>query len=289
MSKNREKVMLDLQRLLASQNFQSKEEAEKFMDTLKGRPIGEGPSATPEGRAQDLIYEAREMRSALEADKKIFSALKLDPECVEAFEYMAEFAASPLQSLIFYRNGVNAGRRKLGEKFFEENRGRFWGLHETRPFMRCLFGYAMTLYELDEKHAALNLFKELLTLNPNDNQGARDYAMLYSIDLSQPEVFDEIQTRYADDRSTFSVFNKALYLFKKDGDTPAAREMLKQARSQNGHVMTLLMSDKTLPPGASEYVKGEKSEAVYYATIARGVWHNTPGAQGWLNDVYRKK
>ncbi|HEY5747445.1 MAG TPA: hypothetical protein VIU12_15305 [Chryseolinea sp.] len=289
MSKNREKVMLDLQRLLASQNFQSKEEAEKFMDTLKGRPIGEAPSTTPEGRAKDFVYEAREIRSALDADKKIFSALKLDPECVEAFEYMAEFAVSPLQSLIFYRNGMNAGRRKLGEKFFEENKGRFWTLNETRPFMRCMFGYAMTLYELDEKQAALNLFKELLALNPNDNQGARDYAMLYSLDLSQPAVFDEIQKGYPDDQSTFTLFNKSLYIFKKEGDTPGAREMLQQARSQNGHVMTLLMSDKALPPGASEYVKGQKSEAVYYATIARGVWHSTPGAQGWLNDVYRKK
>jgi len=288
MSKNREKIMHDLQRLLASQNFQSKEEAEKFMDKLKGQSIGEG-SATPEGRAQHLVYEAREIRSALDADKKIFSALKLDPECVEAFEYMAEFAVSPLQSLIFYRNGMNAGRRKLGEKFFEENKGRFWALHETRPFMRCLFGYAMTLYELDEKQAALNLFKELLTLNPNDNQGARDYAMLYSLDLLQPDVFDEIQSRYAGDRSTFRLFNKTLHIFKKEGDTAAAREMLQQARLQNGHVMAFLMSDKTLPPGGSEYVKGEKSEAVYYATVARGVWHHTPGAQAWLNNVYRKK
>lgn len=259
------------------------------MEKLKGRPIGETPSTTPEGRAQDLVYEAHEMRPGIEADKKVFSALKLDPECVQAFEYLAEFAAGPLQSLIFYRNGMNAGRRKLGEKFFEENKGRFWVMQETRPFMRCMFGYAMTLYELDEKQAALNLFKELLTLNPNDNQGARDYAMIYSLDLSQTDVFDEIQAHYADDRSTFSLFNKTLYIFKKEGDTPSAREMLQQARSQNGHVMALLMSDKSLPPGGSEYVKGEKSEAVYYATVARSVWHNTPGAQVWLNNVYRKK
>jgi tetratricopeptide (TPR) repeat protein len=289
MSKNREKIMLDLQRLLASQNFQSREELEKFMDTLKGRSLDETPSATPEGRAQDLVYEAREIRSGLEADKKIFSALKLDPECVEAFEFMAEVAVSPLQSLVFYRNGMNAGRRKLGEKFFEENKGHFWLVHETRPFMRCMFGYAMTLYELDEKQAALDLFKEILALNPNDNQGARDYAMLYSLDLSQPDVFDEVQKSYPDDQSTFTLFNRTLYLFKKEGDTPATREILQQARLQNAHVIALLMSDRTLPPAGNGYIRGDKSEAVYYATVAREVWHNTPGAQAWLNNVYRKK
>lgn len=288
MSKNREKIMHDLQRLLASQNFQSKEEAEKFMEKLKGRSIGETPSTTPEGRAQDLVYEAHEMRPGIEADKKVFSALKLDPECVQAFEYLAEFAAGPLQSLIFYRNGMNAGRRKLGEKFFEENKGRFWVMQETRPFMRCMFGYAMTLYELDEKNAALNLFKELLTLNPNDNQGARDYAMLYSLDLSQPDVFDEIQKNYPDDQSTFALFNRALYVFKKEGDSSDARLKLQLARYQNSFVLALLMSDKTLPVGGREYVRGQKSEAVYYAIVARSVWHNTPGAQAWLNYVYRK-
>jgi len=281
--------MLDLQRMLAAQNFQSKEEAQKFMDKLKGQPLGETPSTTPEARAQDLVYDAREMPPSIAADKMIFSALKLDPECVEAFEYMAEFSIGPLQSLIFYRNGMNAGRRKLGEKFFEENKGHFWGLSETRPFMRCMFGYALMVYELDEKQAALNLFKEILALNPNDNQGARDYAMLYSLDLSQFDVFDEIQKPHQDDPSAFAAFNKTLYIFKKEGDTLAAREMLQQARLKNGHVMALLMADKTLPPAGTGYMMGQKSEAVFYATMARSVWHSTPGARAWLNDVYRKK
>ena len=121
MSNNRDKMMLDLQRLLAAQNFQSMEEAQKFMEKLKGQRIDEMPASTPEGRAQDLVYEAREMQPGIVTDKMMFSALKLDPECVEAFEYLAETAASPLQSLIFYRNGMNAGRRKLGENFFEKN------------------------------------------------------------------------------------------------------------------------------------------------------------------------
>lgn len=289
MSKDREKMMLDLQRMLAGQNFQSEEELKRFMDKLKGQVIGETPSTTPEGRAQDLVYEAREIHPDIEADKKVFSALKLDPECVEAFEYLADFSPSPLQSLIFYRNGMNAGRRKLGEKFFEENKGKFWLISETRPFMRCMYGYAMTLYELDEKQAALNLFREMLGLNPNDNQGARDYASLYSLDLSQFDVFEEIQKIHEDDPSAFAAFNKALYVYKKEGDTPAAREMLQQARLKNGHVMALLMSNKALPQTGTGYMLGQKDEAVFYATMARGIWHNTPGARAWLNDVYRKK
>jgi hypothetical protein len=85
MSKDREKLMLDLQRMLAAQNFQSAEEAQKFMEKLKGQPIGKMRPTTPEERAQDLVYDAREMGPGIEGDKKVFSALKLDPDCVEAF------------------------------------------------------------------------------------------------------------------------------------------------------------------------------------------------------------
>lgn len=289
MSNNRDKMMLDLQRMLAAQNFQSMEEAQKFMEKMMGQRIEKTPATTPEGRAQDLVYDAREMQPGIVTDKMIFSALKLDPECVEAFEYLAETAASPLQSLIFYRNGMNAGRRKLGEKFFEKNKGYFWGLHETRPFMRCMFGYAMMLFDLEEKQAALNLLKEMLDFNPNDNQGARDYAMLYSLDLSQPDVYEEIRKKFPADQSAFTLFNKTLYTFKKEGDTPEAREILQQARSQNKHVMALLMSNKSLPDAGGGYVIGDKDEAVYYAAVARDVWHKTAGALAWLNDVYRKK
>jgi tetratricopeptide (TPR) repeat protein len=202
---------------------------------------------------------------------------------------MADFAASPLQSLVFYRNGMNAGRRKLGEEFMAKNKGHFWGLHETRPYMRCMFGYAMTVYELDEKQAALNLFREMLELNPNDNQGARDYAMLYSLDLSQLDVFEEIQKEYPDDARAFAAYNKTLCLFKKEGDTPAAREMLQQARMKNGHVLALLLSNKPLRSPETGYVLGQKSEAEVYASMARDIWQRTPGAKAWLNDVYRKK
>lgn len=290
-NKQHDKMMQDLQRLLSNQNFQSKEEMEKFLDQLKGQPIPEfePEASTPEEKAQRLVYEAREMGLNIEADKKVFSALKLDPDSVEAFEFMGDFGISALQRLIFYRNGMNAGRKKLGVEFFKENMGHFWLIPETRPFMRCMMNYAMTLHDLDETGAALTILMEMIRLNPSDNQGARDFVLIYSLVVSKFEVFDQVLSLYPSDDTTFTGFSKALYSFKKEGDTPASREALEKARLNNKHVMTLLLAKKELPPQEDYYERGAKNEAVYYAHRAREAWQNTPGAISWLNTIYLKK
>ncbi|MBL0741677.1 hypothetical protein [Chryseolinea lacunae] len=289
--KQHDKMMQDLQRLLSKQNFQSKEEMEKFLDQLKGQAIPEfePEASTPEEKAQRLVHEAREVGLNLESDKKVFSALKLDPDCVEAFEFMGDFAMSALQRLIFYRNGMNAGRKKLGVEFFKENMGRFWTIAETRPFMRCMMNYAMSLHDLDEPGAALNILMEMIRLNPTDNQGVRDFIFVYSLEVSKFEIFDQVAALYPTDQSAFTVFTKALYSFKKEGDTPAGREAVETARQINNHVVTLLLSKKELPPQEEYFERGAKNEAVYYAHLAREAWQKTPGAIQWLNAIYLKK
>lgn len=291
MSKKQEKIILDLQRLLKTQNFKTVEEAQKFVEQLRSQTIPEfeTEALTPEEQAQNLVYQAREEEDIIAADKKIFQAFILDPECVEAFEFLGEEAFTPLQSLIFYKNGFASARRKLGEKFFDKNKGQFWGLHETRPFMRCLLGFGMALYSLDQKEQALNIYLELLTLNPNDNQGVRDQAMLYCLELLKLEKYEALYKQFGDEATAFSSFNRALYLFIKDGDSIVGREVLQKARMINNHVLGLLLSKKELPEMGEHYGIGDKNEAVYYLTFARPVWQSTPNALAWLTAVYQKR
>ncbi len=78
--KKQDKVFQDLQRLLESQNFKSKAEIEKFMDSLMGKPVPSFPkeSLTIKEQAQDLIFEAVE----LPEEKGYSLALKApDPDC----------------------------------------------------------------------------------------------------------------------------------------------------------------------------------------------------------------
>jgi hypothetical protein len=48
-----------------------------------------------------------------------------------------------------------------------------WGHIYNRPFLRCLHGYGLCLWRLGKLGEAQEVFERLLSLNPNDNQGAR--------------------------------------------------------------------------------------------------------------------
>lgn len=292
MERKHEKAMIDLQRLLKTQDFKTLEEAQEFMNKhVVGQQIPrfDKEALSREEQAQDLVYQAIEEEDVIKADSLIFLALLHDPDCTEAYEYLGDTADSPMASLLLYKNGCASARKKLGEKFFKENKGHFWGIHETRPYMRCLKNYAECLYMLDQKAPALDIFFELLELNPNDNQGIRDQTGLYLLEHDQFEKYLKLHHDYREDGTAFHLYNYALYAFLAYGDCEKSRGALSEAKTQNKHVLHLLPSKKTLPPLSEFYGIGDKNEAIYYCTIAQPIWAFKPGALHWLQKALLKK
>ena len=77
-------------------------------------------------------------------------ALKISPDCADAYVLMAEIATTPAQALELYRRGVAAGERALGQRAFVEDVGHFWDRLETRlatcglaPAWHYLNGFAV--------------------------------------------------------------------------------------------------------------------------------------------------
>ena len=80
-----------------------------------------------------------EATSEAEARKLAKRALKLDPNCVDALVVMTDLDARSTQAIIAgLQNAVAAGERALGARFIKENTGHFWGLLDTRPYMRAM-------------------------------------------------------------------------------------------------------------------------------------------------------
>ncbi len=73
----------------------------------------------------------------------------------------------------------------LGPEFFEENVGHFWGIVETRPYMRARLGLAFTLWGTGERDAAIEQAQDMLRLNPGDNQGVRYPLMLWLLETER--------------------------------------------------------------------------------------------------------
>ena len=97
-------------------------------------------------RAQDLVYDAWEAKTARQRIALAKKALAISPLCADAHVLLAEHATpNSEQQLAFYKLGLQAGERALGEAALEEDVGYFWGLLETRPYMRARFGLAQVL------------------------------------------------------------------------------------------------------------------------------------------------
>jgi tetratricopeptide (TPR) repeat protein len=283
-----EKVSQDLGRLLAEREFGSIEEANAFLENMLREGGGKLPSApaptTPLERAQDLIYEAFETESPRKRVQLAKKALKVSPDCADAYVLLAEEDAGSLEEAReLYQKGVEAGERALGRETFEEEAGHFWGILETRPYMRARQGLAVCLWELGEREEAIEHYREMLYLNPGDNQGIRYELAGYLLDEEMDEELGELLERYEEDASAFWVYTRALWRFRKEGDTEEATAALKEALETNPYVPLYLLGHKSLPGALPELIGfGDESEAVAYFARALTGWLRTPQALEWL-------
>jgi tetratricopeptide (TPR) repeat protein len=211
-------------------------------------------------------------------------ALKLSALCADAYVLLAQEEADTLKrSLELYQQGVSAGEKALGADYFQENAGYFWGLLETRPYMRARQGLAETLWRLKQYEEAIQHYRELLKLNLGDNQGNR-YALLAL--LMQLERHDEARSlleQYEDEWSAVWLYSRVLLEFQEHGASTAASKSLKNAMKENPFVPAYLMGQKRIPNQRIDYYGwGDESEAVYYASEHLNFWRRIPGAVEWL-------
>ncbi len=235
-------------------------------------------------RAQNVIYDAWErttFRSRVALARK---ALGISPLCADAYNLLAKEAATPAQACDLYARGLDAGEFALGPKGFEDYGGQFWGFLETRPYMRARHGLALTLLKLGKEEEAIEHFRAMLTLNPDDNQGIR-YLML-GILLHRDDIssLKTLLADYADDWSVHWLYTRALLAYK-EGQTsaPATLKLLQEAISANSHVPAILAGTKPSVVSASGYLTvGGSDEATDYVRECGGAWRKSPGAIEWL-------
>jgi tetratricopeptide (TPR) repeat protein len=279
-----DKIMADIGRLVSEQEFESINEANALVQGLMSR--GGLPSfepRTPLEEAQELVYQAFEAQGQQRV-RLARQALEVCPDCTDAYVLLAEETArTDREALDLYRQGVEAGERALGPVFFEENEGHFWGLVETRPYMRARFGLAQVLWTLGDEQSAIEYAQEMLRLNPGDNQGVRYVLMLWLLETERDEDMAALLEKFPDDGTADGLFPQALFAFRQQGDSPGSRALLQLALQANVHVPDYLLGRKQSPPLNSAYVVlGSEDEAANHVLAASHLWRQTPGALEWL-------
>src|SRR5579883_1276888 len=200
-----EAMMADLHRVMGEQEFAGLEEAQAYLDRLLAEGSGHLPSAHPQSPrelAQQLMYQAWEAPTDREAAALARRALTISPDCADAYNVLAETEATSLEEACdLYNHGVEAGARGLGEDFLAANKGYFWGMVETRPYMRARLGLADCLWAMGREEESIGHCKALLDLNPNDNQGVRDILLSRYLASGNDEGAARLYRQYPDERS----------------------------------------------------------------------------------------
>lgn len=244
---------------------------------------------TPLSLAQDLVYEAFDERDPDERVRLAEEALAVSPDCADAYVLLAEQAETRKSVLAMYEQAVAAGERALGPAAFRDDVGDFWGLLETRPYMRAREALAHALWLAGRRGEAVEHLRDMLRLNPNDNQGVRYTLASWLMVLDRDDDLAGLLDRYDEDSATWA-YSRTLLAFRRIGDGADAVKLLKAARKINKHVPAYLVGDEPLPPHPPEYYSpGQESEAVVYAAEALPAWRSTPGALTWLAEVVRTK
>jgi tetratricopeptide (TPR) repeat protein len=235
-------------------------------------------------QAQNLMWDAwdeTDRKRRVEMGRK---ALEISADCADAYVMLAEETAkTSAQALELYRQGVAAGERALGLQMFEEDAGKFWGILETRPYMRARAGLAEVLANEDQLDEAISHYQELLRLNPNDNQGNRTELLSCLLKANRNSEASELIDAYPDSILANWNYGAALVAFRMSGRGPRASELLAAALKANPHVPAYLLGERKVPRDSPAYFSPHaESEAVVYAQTYAESWKSTPGALEWL-------
>jgi tetratricopeptide (TPR) repeat protein len=232
-------------------------------------------------QAQDLCYDAfgsfgrREFQLARQA-------LSICPDCADAYVILAERQSDPQKARGLYAAGVEAGRRALGPARFEDDEGEFWGMLDTRPFMRAKLGLAQALEAMEEDEEAAAHYRELLRLNPQDNQGVRYLLLPLLLRSQRDREASRLLRESGDEFSALWAYAKALLAYRLDGDTSSARKELKAAIKVNPHVIDQLSESEHEVFSPPYYSPGSPEEATQCLAELQPAIETTPGASDWI-------
>lgn len=298
-SNNKKSIENDLRKLYAhidEQNFENIEDLQAFLNQVTGKKIDDiiprkKRKLSNKEKSKELVYEAYET-TIRKGRTLVQKAIKLDPDNVEAYNYLGNTEQDINKATEYYKKGMIAGEKEIGEQNFKEMQGHFWGFHQTRPFMRAKAGYAECLYLTGKIEESINQYAEMIELNPNDNQGVRYQYATMLINYNRFSEYEKLKELYKDEVSALWLFTYAIYLFKREGKSSKSNKALLNAHESNNNVISFLVGEKEIPDRMPEsYGWGDENEAIIYLREAGKLWIETENALKWANEFYirRKK
>ena len=254
-----------------------------------GRP----EQATPPPRevAAGLVRTALRLRSASKKLTHLKLALEKNPDCSAARIELAdmEFSAGNWKSC---GDAYDEIIRRDAELRSQPNTV-WWKDHATRPYLRAIYGRAMTNWHLGRFTEACGDLEDLLACNPVDNQGVRFFIPMLHLLAEAPDKAAKFFHRYEQDYA--SDFKEPSFIFgwalscSLESREMEAREKYIEAILRNIYIAPMLL--ETAEPPKTLWFPNDRAEPAYAADFIQSyavLWDREPGALRLLREVWQE-
>lgn len=267
---NTETLFRAIDKIAADKSFDNPEEFQAFLNEhVVGRPLDEivgmaGLDTDPGEKSRTLSTQAMSAETAEEALELAGKALELDPDNIDATMIQVAATSDSIEEAIAKtRQAIASAEKAFGPEFMAENKGDFWGIVETRPYMRARMSLLDLLYQAERLDEAVAEAEAMLDLNPNDNQGVRDRLLPMYLEAGRLEDARRLIERYRKDFSAIHDFGRVLERFLS-GDRAGAEKALLDVHQGNPHVLDYFTGRRPLPTTdlPSAYSPGDEDEAL---------------------------
>ena len=254
-----------------------------------GRPEQAMPA--PRDVATGLVRTALRLRSQSKKQALLRLALERDPDCSPARIELADVEFS-------------AGNWKACGDAYDEiirrdadlrNHPRtiWWKDHATRPYLRAIYGRAMTNWHLGHFTEASAGLEDLLACNPADNQGTRFFIPMLHLLAEAPDKAAKFFARYEQDYP--SDFKEPSFIFgwalscSLESRESEAREKYIEAMLRNIYIAPMLLENPEPPKNL--WFANDRAEPTYAADFIQSyavLWDREPGALRLLREVWQE-
>jgi tetratricopeptide (TPR) repeat protein len=225
-----------------------------------------------------------------EAERIFRAVLAQMPDHIDAIHHLAMVLSErnlSSQARDLWEQAVRIGHKAFPQNFKVNSDILEWGCLDNRPFLRCLHGLALVRYKEGKTEEALKLFQDLLSLNPNDNQGIRAIVIALLFKLGRFEDALGITEHYPDDIMPETLYGRALALFKL-GQRKKATAALKKAIRHSPLIGKELLKTRHRLPGTATpdmITVGGADEAYYYWEDSGSFWEQDADTLEWLRKI----
>ena len=216
--------------------------------------------------AYDLLEKAENAKTKNQAIKLAKQAYELCQDCLDAILFQVTLEDNALKREKLLDEGLALEKERLtSEKFFvKDNIGSFYGIFETRPYIRGLCVKATNFAIEGKISQARDVCKEILRLDKNDNLGVRYLLMAIYAFLEEEKEMFKLYNKYPED--CLEMLFPQLALYYKLGDNKNAKEVLTRINKANPHFVKFfkgtIKENANVPDGY--FSKGDVSEVLMF-------------------------